>query len=266
MKILLTGAEGNLGRSLQNQGKDHQFYAFGRGNWKDLGPKLKEADVVIHAASDLLTPVWKDVQGVMASNLGSTVTLLHAMLEKPTAKLIFVSSCAVYGRSQVTDEATPPAPLSLNGVTKLLNEQMIAQFCEHHKIPYLILRLFNLFGGNDRFSIISHLKNSLSSGAEFKLANGGVSQRDFIHVDDAAAIILKLAQKFPAERTVNVGSGETTRILDIVEAFKAKHPALKIKNVERDEAEYSRADLNRLTKTIGPFQFRKVLDHIQNEI
>lgn len=261
-RILLTGAQGNLGLALQRLAPYHDWIKIGRTNWPPHGPV--DCKTAIHAASDLLTPVWRDPSGVIESNLNSTVKSLK--LIPPSARMVFISSCAVYGQSEVTREDSASTPISINGISKLLNEAIVREYCVHHGIEFQIFRIFNTFGGNDRFSIISHIRNAIKTGLPFKMYNQGISQRDFIHVEDAASAILELIEIPVVYQILNIGSGEATRIRDIVDQFRIKHPSLEISNASRIETEYSRAEITRLKQILPGFNARSVLDFIREEI
>ena len=263
MKILITGAKGNLGTAIMRAGRGHQFIGVDKEEFDRVEGLLDGAEAVIHAASDLTTPVGEHPRAVLESNLMSTVRLLEALGDRPGVPLFFISSCAVYGRSQVTGEDTVPAPISINGITKLLNEQVISEFAGTHKIEAWILRPFNLFGGRDHFSILARLEAAVRDGKPFALNNEGLSQRDFIHVEDAAGAVMRLAERRPEHRIINIGSGRTVRIADIVGEFLKKHPGLGIVNSERDEAEYSRGDIKRLKAMIPDFSPRDVLEFVR---
>jgi UDP-glucose 4-epimerase len=265
MKILLTGFRGNLGQSLIRQGGEHIWLTVDRNGWHDFDDKVKDADVVIHAASDLLTSVAKQPYAVMDANIITTARVLESLPSHKSLRLIFISSCAVYGQSQITDEEIHPTPISVNGLGKLINEKMIAEYCGDKKIEFQILRLFNTFGGNDRFSILSHLKKSILEKTTFTMFNEGVSQRDFLHVDDAADLVLRLTKLPARHRTMNLGCGETTRIADIVAQARIKYPNLEVKHSKKTEAEYSRAEISRLRSVFPDFRFRRVLDFIRAE-
>src|SRR5262249_15079984 len=153
---------------------------------------LSGTDLVIHAGWDLKTNVAESPRTVVASNIEATARLLEEMRRVGSRRLFYVSSCAVYGDSQETSETSACAPVNINGITKLLNERMIESFCQRAGIAFTIFRIFNIFGGNDQFSVISKLRNAIESNGEFRLNNDGVSQRDFVHVDDVATIMLKV--------------------------------------------------------------------------
>lgn len=264
MRILITGAKGNLGTAIMKAGRGHRFIGVDKEEFDRVEGLLDGAEAVIHAASDLTTPVGEHPRAVLESNLMSTVRLLEALGERPGVPLFFISSCAVYGRSQITSEETVPAPISINGVTKLLNEQVVAEFAGSHKLEHWVLRPFNLFGGLDHFSILARLQRAAREGGNFTMNNGGVSQRDFIHVDDAAKAVLRMVERRPEQRIINIGSGRTVRIADIVGEFVKKHPGLKVAPSGRDEAEYSRGDIRRLKGIMPDFTARDVLEFIGN--
>ncbi|HSX41744.1 MAG TPA: SDR family oxidoreductase [Candidatus Saccharimonadales bacterium] len=266
MKILLTGSKGNLGQALIRQGKNHRFVGIDRGDWDELARSMRGVQAVIHAASDLVTPPRQDPRGVIDSNLMTSLHLLDQLVKRPTIRFVFISSCAVYGQSAVTHEEVAPAPISINGITKLLNEELIREFCQDRGIEFQIFRVFNTFGGQDRFSIISHLRRSVEEKRPFKMFNGGVSQRDFVHVDDIAAVLLTLLDRPVKQAILNIGSGETVRVSDVVEAFQKKNPDLEIIRDTRQETEYSRADISKLRKILPKYEFRRVLDFVRDEL
>lgn len=266
MKILLTGPQGNLGaRLIKNSPYD--VVGVNREGWNDLGDKLSDGiDVVIHAAYDLKNKISDLPEKIMDANLMTTARLLESIQRYRVPRLIFLSSCAVYGESMKTTEEVPCFPISINGIVKLLNERIIEEYCSKKRIKFEIYRVFNMYGGDDHFSILSHLRNSLKNDTEFQLNNNGLSQRDFIHVEDVAKIILKLIDIHHPYTHLNIGTGVSTRISDIVDIIKMKYPNLKIRNNVMQETEYSRADINKLSKLIE-YKFIDIREYVeQNQL
>ena len=72
-------------------------------------------------------------------------------------KIIYTSTAAVYGDNKYAAETDELKPTSLHASFKVTNEQMIKRFCTENKIDYTITRVFNMYGGNDEFSIISKI-------------------------------------------------------------------------------------------------------------
>lgn len=249
MKILLTGAEGNFGKEFSRHAaaKAHlHVVPVGRGAWAQLDEKLEDCDVVIHAASDLRTSASELPSLLMDSNVMSTAVLLEAVRSCGVKKFVFLSSCAVYGEDMRTGEGSLCCPITINGISKHLNEKLVAEFCTFNNIEFQILRVFNSYGGNDRFSIFSRLEHALLTNTPFTLNNDGRMQRDFVHVADVAAIVLKLAATKTSCTHLNIGTGIATKVSTLIDSLCTQFPSLKLQHGVSKEAEYSRADISRL--------------------
>lgn len=223
----------------------------GRDDWTHLNDKLVGCDVLVHAASDLRTAAATSPTRLMDSNVMSTAVLLEAVRKCGVKKFVFLSSCAVYGEDMQTGEGSLCCPITINGISKHLNEKLIAEFCTANNIQFLILRVFNSYGGNDRFSIFSRLEHALLTNTPFTLNNFGRMQRDFVHVADVASIVLKLAATETTYTHLNIGTGIATKVGMLVEALCVQFPALNVQHGVSKEAEYSRAEISRLREFWG---------------
>jgi len=163
-----------------------------------------------------------------------------------------------------TAEVSECSPVSMNGIVKLLNEKIIEEYCLAHDIKYEILRVFNLYGGRDQFSILNYMKKSLQSNQPFILNNNGIAQRDFIHVADVAGIILSILNNGMPYTHLNVGTGSATKISFLVDWVKHRHPHFQLCHRQLDELEYSRADVSRLSAFIK-WEFLRIEDYLCNE-
>lgn len=267
MNILLTGAEGNFGSEFQHQaGKKGNVCVIpiGRDDWSHIHEKLVSSDVVVHAASDLRTSASVAPSRLLESNVMSTATLLEASRQQRVKRLVFLSSCAVYGEDMRTSEDSSCCPITINGISKHLNEKLVAEFCSANNIEYQILRVFNSYGGNDRFSIFSKLKHALQACTPFTLNNDGRMQRDFIHVADVASIVLKLSDTNITHTHLNIGTGVATKISTLVDMVAKQFPQLVVRHGLTQEAEYSRADTTRL-REFWTGDFIRVEDYIREE-
>ena len=218
----------------------------GRDSWTHLHDKLAGCDGVVHAASDLRTKASHAPSRLLDSNVLSTAMLLEAVRSCGVKNFVFLSSCAVYGEDMRTGESSLCCPITINGISKHLNEKLIAEFCTANGIQYQILRVFNSYGGHDRFSIFSRIEQALLKGTAFTLNNFGRMQRDFIHVSDVASIVLKLGLTSFAHTHINIGTGTTTKIGLLVDMVRLHFPQLQVQHGTTQEAEYSRAENARL--------------------
>ena len=266
MNILLTGPEGNFGSEfLRQASKSHvQVASVGRGDWVQIGDKLASADIVVHAASDLRTSASAEPSRLLDSNVMSTALLLEAARDQRVKRFVFLSSCAVYGEDMRTEEDSLCCPITINGISKHLNEKLVAEFCGANDIQYQILRVFNSYGANDRFSIFSKLKRALQTKSAFTLNNDGRMQRDFIHIADVASVVLNLAATRIAHTHLNIGTGVATKVSTLVDKVAEQFPQLKVQRGLTQEAEYSRADTTRLREFwIG--DFIRIEDYIRED-
>ena len=265
MKILVTGANGNLGQHIISNSESHSIERLGREDWGNLDEKLSLVDTIIHAAGDIKSSITVSPVNNVDSNILSTMRLLESSVKHGIKHFYFVSSCAVYGDVNHTNESQICHPISLNGDIKKLNEVIISSFCKENGIGSTSFRVFNTFGGDDKFSIVSKLLNQARNDGTFTLNNNGLSQRDFIHVDDIAKVILKTLDLSIKPDYLNIGTGVPHKIVDLYHVVKQKFPNLKIKHTDFSEIEYSRADNKILTKLM-PMDFISVIDYLKNEI
>lgn len=252
MKAILTGASGNLGRHIRKNAR-FECLPVARADWPAL-ERIAPAEyqALIHCAYDLKNNINEQPDVVLDSNVISTARALRLCREKQIPKIIFISSCAVYGDSSNSAEDKPCTPVSMNGFTKLFNEELIKSFCGANGINYLILRAFNSYGGDDSFSVVQKLIHSAREKRPFTLANQGIAERDFIHVNDLARVTCELAEMPISNEIVNVGSGNPVRIIDLLKAVEARFGPIPVQHVNRPgEAVYSRANINKLRQLLN---------------
>jgi nucleoside-diphosphate-sugar epimerase len=264
MKIILTGSTGNLGSQIV-QIKNIQFFPIDREGWSQLNTlNDSEYHAVIHCAYDLKKNINDVPDEVLDSNIISTARLLRLCKEKKISTFVFISSCAVYGDSSNSSEDKICQPVSINGHTKLFNEELVKNFCLANKINYLILRVFNTYGGNDHFSVVQKIISSAKLKKKFNLVNEGVSERDFIHVGDVAQIIGKLLDLKLKNEIINVGSGDSVRIIDILKAVENKFGKIEIESKSNPkEAVFSRANILKL-KSLIDYKPVGIIDYLNN--
>ena len=268
MNILLSGADGNLGSAFQAVAALHgsaRVVPLARGDWAALDEKLDAVELIFHAASDLRTQPWQQPHRWLESNLLTTARLLEAARHHNVKRYIFISSCAVYGSSLLTHEEVACTPITLNGIEKHLNEKLVSEFCAANGIECLILRVFNTYGGKDKFSVLSKLETALRNSTAFKPNNDGRVLRDFIHVNDVASLALQLCFTNSAQGHLNIGTGVATKIADIVNMVVAKFPHLMIERGHAKEVEYSRADTTRL-RQFWDGSFMKIEDYVRERL
>ena len=264
MKLILTGANGNLGRHIK---KNTQFEIFSvyRDNWVSLD-KIDPNDYqgFIHCAYDLKNNLNSSPESVLESNILSTVKGLRICKEKNIPKFIFISSCSVYGNSSDTDEGSSCNPITMNGFIKLFNEELIRSYCIENNINYLILRAFNSYGGYDSFSVVQKIIDCAKNNKNFTLYNDGISERDFIHINDLAKIVCMLYEMDIQNEIINIGCGTSVKIIEIFNHVESKYGKFEVNKCYNDsEILYSRANLTKINNLID-YEYINLLAYISD--
>jgi len=202
-------------------------------------------DAVIHFAG--LKAVGESVEQPLAyyqNNVAGTLTLCEAMKAQGVRRLVFSSSCTVYGDPQVVP-VTEEFPLSATnpyGRSKLMVEEILRDL--HRADPTLqvaLLRYFNPVGahpsgriGEDPSGIPNNLMPYVAQVAVGKLGElrvfgndyptvDGTGVRDYIHVVDLAlghlSTLKKLAED-PGLVIYNLGTRRGYSVLQMIAAFE----------------------------------------------
>jgi len=204
--------------------------------------KEKHIDIVVHyAASCLVDESVKNPYKYFDNNVGGTNSLLKAMIDAEVLKLVFSSTCAVYGEAQYMplDEQHPLAPSQPYGASKQMAERIIMWYSQIKKMQYVILRYFNVCGATDDGLIGDSKKPStlLMQNAvrgalkiePFALTCPEVDTpdktpiRDYVNVVDLNEAHLQALEYLIAEKPneiINLGTGSGNSVLEIISQVK----------------------------------------------
>lgn len=201
----------------------------------------------------------------IAQSIYATALILEKIKDFNINKIIYTSSSSVYGNNKLCAEDDVLMPLSLHASLKAANERLIEKFCSDKGFDYTIVRLFNMFGGDDKFSVISKIIRAFKEKGEITVINNGESIRDYIYIEDVVTVYQKLLdiKKLPI---VNMGSGERTSLKDILEYLKKHNLYVETKSLSRNEINISIADSRLLREKVGDLEFKKVHEYMLEEI
>ena len=202
-------------------------------------------DAVIHFAAkkavgeSMLIPLeYFDI------NLAGTTNLLRAMNEHGVHKLVFSSSCSIYGgqyAAPVTEE-DPPAPTNPYARSKLICEQILADACRRYpEFSMIALRYFNPVGGHPSGKLgedphgvpnnvmpymmqvaVGRLEKLTVFGTDYDTPDGS-AVRDYIHVMDVAeahCVAMERLTDANGLRTLNIGTGTGVSVLQLLATFQ----------------------------------------------
>ncbi len=213
---------------------------------EDLFSRHEGIDSVMHFAA--LKAVGESTQHPLKyyrNNVAGSIALLEAMQKAGVCKLVFSSSCTVYGEPNrlPLDEAHPTGGVSSPyGRTKHQMEEIIRDHAvADPSFRPAILRYFNPVGahcsgqiGEDPLGIPDNLVPfvcQVAGGKRTKLmifgndykTPDGTPIRDYLHVTDLVEAHLKALQALEANRegfTCNLGTGKGSSVLELVSAFE----------------------------------------------
>jgi UDP-glucose 4-epimerase len=219
---LVTGGAGFIGsavaRALRARGIDVTIA--GTSSQRDpLDPQtLPSVDAIIHCAGgSSVAASIQDPAADFAKTVPPVRALLERLCERP-ARLVLVSSAAVYGNTEHVPipETAALAPVSPYGEHKQQCEQLCIDY-GRRGVASTIVRLFSVYGPGLKKQLLWDACRKLEAGNAV-FGGTGEEQRDWLHVDDAASLLVVAAERASSEVTiVNGGSGDGTRVRDVVE-------------------------------------------------
>lgn len=179
--------------------------------------------------------------------------------------IIYSSSCAVYGENEFAKEDDNLKITNLYAALKASSEYLLKKYLDQKNINIVIARLFNMYGGNDNFSVISKVNYAIKNDTPFKLANNGNNFRDFINIKDVVEIY-KIILNLNFKGSINISSGVGTPIKKIISiAEEINNKKLRILNDIREEVK-SCIGCNRIIKRKLKFEkFINIEDFIIKE-
>jgi nucleoside-diphosphate-sugar epimerase len=197
--------------------------------------------------------------------LTTTARLLEGIADCDCRKILYTSSAAVYGDNVACKEDDVPRAANLHAALKISNEHLVRDVCANRGLDCTVVRLFNLYGGQDKFSIVAKLVAAVRSKTPLVLANEGNAIRDFVHLDDVLACYRTLLEHRDLP-TVNVATGVGTSVRSIVDAVRLRGHRLDTTSVRSNEIRVSTADVSRLSEVVEVEGFVKVIDHVLSEL
>jgi len=264
MKLLVTGGAGYIGSVVTHLlvGAGHEVAVLddlSRGHRSAVNPGARHLDVnlldaeatraaladgydgVLHfAALALVAESVAHPERYYRGNVVATLNLLDAMRDAGVRRLVFSSTCAVYGEPENVPirEDEPPSPVNSYGNSKLAVDRMIADECRAHGLGAVSLRYFNVAGASGDYGEDHHPETHIiplvlqaAAGHRDHVAiygtdyptEDGTAVRDYIHVEDlgdAHLLAFEQATNAGEHRIYNLGNGTGFSVRQVVEAAR----------------------------------------------
>ncbi len=124
----------------------------------DVFARHRPAAVMHFAAFSDVGEATRDPGKYWRNNVMGSLNLIEAMLAADCRKMVFSSTCAVYGDADgvTLDEGQPTNPLNAYGASKLAIEAMLADFGASHGLKSVVFRYFNVAGADPDGEVGEH--------------------------------------------------------------------------------------------------------------
>jgi UDP-glucose 4-epimerase len=262
LNVLVTGAAGYIGSvctevllsrgmnvvALDNLQEGHRAAVPGQAKFclVDLGVRSQIEDVfsqnkidaVMHFAGEaLVAKSVREPSTFYAANVACGVNLLDAMTRHGVKKLIFSSTAATYGEPDTVPipEDHRKAPINPYGKSKLVFEQILADYRAYTGLAYVTLRYFNAAGASstrgEAHRVETHLIPKVLDAAIGAIPHvdvlgtdyptpDGTCVRDYVHVLDISDSHVRALEEIDrvGGEAFNVGNSRGYSILEVIDA------------------------------------------------
>ena len=268
MQTIILGRRSYISKNLLESIKNSKIYSLEEfiGLYKKYYYKRNISLVINSFYPSSKLNIINNYENFSKNSILNISKLLDILNKKKINKIIYTSSSAVYGIDIEEKEKIESYSRSVYGSFKLSAEELIKNFSVQNKIKFVVARVFNIYGKDDNnFSIISKIRNILLEKKEkLILHNEGNSVRDYINIYD----LIKFYKYFLKSNIVgiyDVGSGEGTRLIDIIKKIKISKKNIVFSKKKVREIGYSVADIEYAKKYINFNNFKKIEEYFPNQ-
>ena len=259
MRVLLTGADGYVGRVLWRQLRErgHTVLALDSSLFAGcaLGPEpaepldlrldvrsierrhLEGIEAVLHLAGISNDP-WGDLDPAVTFviNHEASVRLARLAKEAGVTRFVFASSCSAYGAAgdAILDETAPFNPVTAYAESKILVERDLAALADDRFSP-VFLRSATAYGWAPRLRgdlVVNNLLGWAFTTGKVLIKSDGTPWRPLVHVEDMAAAfvaVLEAPREAVHGEAFNVGRDrDNWRVRDLAEMVAAAVPGAEI--------------------------------------
>lgn len=269
-------------------------------NSDDWQKALTNQDAIIHLAAETGTgqSMYEIEKYIDVNTKGTAIFLDHLANNKTNVKkVIIASSRSIYGEGKyvdstgafhyptvrldenmqnkqfepelngeilkvvATDEDSIIHPISIYGITKQVQEQLVLNVCKSIGIGGVALRFQNVYGPgqsltNPYTGILSVFSNLILNKKEINIFEDGLESRDFVYIDDVVeSIYLSLINENANDKSYNVGTGIATTVNDVAtilqKCYNIDVPTTVSGNYRLGDIRHNFADISRIQNDLN---------------
>lgn len=230
LNILITGATGFVGSHINETlfQNGHQLYCVGNPKQNHIsGRRVGETfenfawpqeaiDTLIHCAAVTDSTV-QDRELVMNVNFHAALELFQKAIGKGVKRIIYASSCAVYGNGSTPFVETQNLqPLNVYGESKARLDEEAMKLKD---VIIIGLRYTNVYGsGENHKGTSASMVSQIYANQTPKLFKDGNQKRDFVYIKDVVAAN-QLALTCSESGIFNIGSGKIASFNEVVQTW-----------------------------------------------
>jgi dTDP-L-rhamnose 4-epimerase len=281
--------------------KDKVIFIYGDvRNGEDWKKALDNQEAIIHLAAETGTgQSMYEIEKYIDVNTKGTAIFLDYIANNKTnvKKVIIASSRSIYGEGKyvdskgafhyptvrleqsmqnkqfepefngeilkvtATDEDSIIHPISIYGITKQVQEQLVLNVCKSIGIAGVALRFQNVYGPgqsltNPYTGILSVFSNLILNKKEINIFEDGLESRDFVYIDDVVeSIYLSLINDNANDKSYNVGTGIATTVNEVAtilqKCYNIDIPTTISGNYRLGDIRHNFADISLIQKDLN---------------
>jgi len=264
-KILILGASGQLGMDLckelsihkskitfvrklkwdaQNKNnKNNVFISVDllKISEKKLKDLVADADIIFHLSANTNVQVKPQHERNFLIPQINFLNRILVLLINTNKTLIFSSSCSVYGlnHKKIINDQAIPEPLTSYDLLKTSSDQLIEYYQKIYNINCCSVRFSNIYGSDSALSnaknrrILNKFAEQMHLRQEVAVVKKGMFYRNYLHVSDAARMLMHLAKQKRFEQSIYIGSSrENIFFIDAVKILAQTYEKKFKKNIK----------------------------------
>jgi nucleoside-diphosphate-sugar epimerase len=226
---------------------------------------LEGFDAIMHLAALSNDPVG-DLNPECTSEINhlGSVRLARVAKEAGVGRLIFASSCSLYGIAgdEMLTETAAFNPITAYGLSKVLFEQDVAKLADDNFSP-TFLRNATAYGVSPRLRadvVVNNLVAVAFTTGEVLIQSDGSPWRPLVHIEDIARAflaVLHAPRELVHNEAFNVGrSEENYRVRDLADLVEQVVPGSRVRYAEGGgpDPRCYRVDCGKLLRTLPEYQ------------
>ena len=230
---------------------------------KAVRKAAKGCDYLLHLACPPgSAPSVADPKQAIEIAAVGTLNCLIAARDLGVKRVIYASSCSVYGESPVLpkDESMLPTPYTPQGAGSLMGEELARVFYATYRLETVSLRLFNVYGPRQstkgpHAGVVGQFCADILKGETPTVTGDGKQSRDFVYISDVleAFRLACIAPKAEGE-VFNVASGSRMSINGLLATFSTlleREVTPKFTDGISSDVRHGLADIQKAQEVLG---------------